>query len=685
MLLKNTQTEFLQKQETLENARVTLKKEFIGIDNSIDEIIDNVSSWYFLSDLQEKPVVINLWGLTGVGKTSLINRLVELINYENSYYRFDLGKKEGNSSFSSALDDLCDSDDDSPVIIALDEIQHSRTIEGPFKQEVKDDKNRLIWELIDSGKIQSIKWLRGLYHLEELTYKLTHLTKAGVVVKNGVVTKNIRLFRKEMDMVFDKKEGLRFIPFCEYDTIIDLAGKHFNIQLHQDLSKKILQMNALESILFLTNVVQIAKKPRIKNFTKAIIFTIGNLYEVYRMADNFSTEIDADEFHKRSKKITIPQVKQALKTRFRNEQIARLGNIHIIYPALDKKSYQKIIEMHLIQYANKLFDKLNLKIAFDTTVHNTIYNEGVYPTQGVRPVFTSIHQIIKSKITLFITEIYKQNIAVDVLSFATKNNILTCQYFYQSSLVFEKQEVIVTTINDARVNKKDDMQAITAVHESGHTVLSIVLLKTIPNVVYSITSDADNNGFMQAEINWEYISRKEIIPRVAMILGGYVAEELIFGKENLTTGAESDIQRATAFIISMFKHRGMGKTPVHYSLPVKDNEMSYHKNEDIEHEIKQTLEAAKLLAEITLKKEKKLLLKFSDYLSDNRMLKKEDIRKIYVHDNNQMVNLIENRKLLFYRNHLKQQVQENNLFINSKILETNTAISLNKNNKLQQQ
>ncbi len=71
---------------------------------------------------------------------------------------------------------------------------------------------------------------------------------------------------------------------------------------------------------------------------------MGNLDEAYAIGDNLSVDIDADEFNRLSKKIKCSKkLKKALQSRFRDEQIARLGNIHIIFPALDKKSYQKII------------------------------------------------------------------------------------------------------------------------------------------------------------------------------------------------------------------------------------------------------------------------------------------------------------------------------------------------------
>ncbi len=59
----------LEKKNLLDSAIVQLKSEFIGIDNVIDQIADAIGSWLFFPEMQEKPVIINLWGLTGIGKT----------------------------------------------------------------------------------------------------------------------------------------------------------------------------------------------------------------------------------------------------------------------------------------------------------------------------------------------------------------------------------------------------------------------------------------------------------------------------------------------------------------------------------------------------------------------------------------------------------------------------------------
>lgn len=647
---------FNEKRTILENARIVLKTEFIGIDRIIDEVIDNVSFWYILSDIQEKPIVINLWGLTGVGKTSLVIRLVELIDFKNKFFRFDLGEKSGTFSFRQSLNELCENTDTSPIIIALDEFQHSRTVIGPFRTEKNTDHNRMVWELIDSGIVQHIEWKRGLWQFEDYIKSLGHLLEAGVEVKNGNVISGKELFCKEMKEDPVENEVLLFVSESKYENIIDYAGIQLGLHLQQDVKKKLLGLSGPETIFFLKKVFNIGNSPSEKNFSKSLIFVLGNLDEAYTMSSNFSADMDADEFYKQSLKINIPKIKNALKQRFRDEQIARLGNIHIIYPALSRKAYLRIIQNELVKIADHLFNLTGLNIEFDETIIDLIYSEGVYPTQGVRPIFTTIHYVLKSKFTLFLSEILAKDLTPTKLLFSVKNKSLKCTYYSGNTAIYEKETFTNTTLQDLRKNRKDDLQSITAVHESGHAILSAVLLQIIPEVVYSISSDADNQGFVFSKLPWSYISRKELIPRVAMMLGGYVAEELIFGKENLTTGASGDIEKATEFLSIMFKKGGMGKTPISYGLPIQQDVDCYHDLKPVEEEIKGAIEKGLEMAKETIIKEKKLLLALSDYLSDNRMLKKPEIEAIINAHISKPIRFITNGELLFYRNHLKKSI-----------------------------
>ncbi len=107
--------------------------------------------------------------------------------------------------------------------------------------------------------------------------------------------------------------------------------------------------------------------------------------------------MNANEFHRQSAEITVTEVKQALQNRFRSEQIARLGNNHIIYPAFDEKSFYGIIRLELDKVKKKVAGTYGLNMLFDEKVERLIYEEGgVYPTQGTRPLFTTVHQIVNT-------------------------------------------------------------------------------------------------------------------------------------------------------------------------------------------------------------------------------------------------------------------------------------------------
>jgi predicted AAA+ superfamily ATPase len=133
--LQSLHKEILLKKEILDKARTQLKKEFIGIDQVIDEVINNISSWYFFPSLQSKPVIINLWGLTGVGKSSLVKRIAALTSFDEKYYQFDLrASKEREWEIKSQLENIYENVNGYPIIITLDEFQHARTLDETGKE-----------------------------------------------------------------------------------------------------------------------------------------------------------------------------------------------------------------------------------------------------------------------------------------------------------------------------------------------------------------------------------------------------------------------------------------------------------------------------------------------------------------------------------------------------------------------
>jgi len=274
-------------------------------------------------------------------------------------------------------------------------------------------------------------------------------------------------------------------------------------------------------------------------------------------------------------------------------------------------------------------------------------------------LFSTIHQIINTKLGKVVTEMILNNLKPTAIRFKAEKDMVVIDYLIKTEVIFSIKEKLVLNLDKLRKNNKDDIQAITAVHEAGHAILSIILLKTIPEVIFSTTADSENHGFVYTKFKWKYISRKEVIPRLAMFLGGYMAEKLIFGEENTTTGAEEDISNATLFITHMIKECGMGRLPaafqarhastVYYLHDIKDN---------INSEIEKLIHEALVLAERTLNEQESLLIKMADYLSDNRTMDKKRIKELV--DKHSigfnLTSIIENGDNLYYRKQLKTKL-----------------------------
>ena len=105
------------------------------------------------------------------------------------------------------------------------------------------------------------------------------------------------------------------------------------------------------------------------------------------------------------------------------------------------------------------------------------------------------------------------------------------------------------------IQEKDKKQ--TAYHEAGHAVASKNLETQDKVHQVSIIPRGRAGGFTMSlpDHDKAYISKREMIEDIVTMMGGRVAEEMIFGEIN--TGASSDIQRATKVATEMVTKYGM--------------------------------------------------------------------------------------------------------------------------------
>ena len=183
------QSTLQQKQEVLDHARLTLKTEFVGIDHVIDKIFTWIGPWYLFPNMQESPLVINLWGLTGVGKSSLVSQLAELIDFDKRHYRFDMGEISNNSKMNveDQLKDFSLMKNPEPFIISFDEFQYARTIDEG-QNELEKTEGRIVWKVLDNGTFDINLSNHGdLNRLSNMISEIEYSVNKGMKAINGKV------------------------------------------------------------------------------------------------------------------------------------------------------------------------------------------------------------------------------------------------------------------------------------------------------------------------------------------------------------------------------------------------------------------------------------------------------------------------------------------------------------------
>lgn len=185
----------------------------------------------------------------------------------------------------------------------------------------------------------------------------------------------------------------------------------------------------------------------------------------------------------------------------------------------------------------------------------------------------------------------------------------------------------------------DHEKRITAYHEMGHALVASLLLHADPIHKVSIISRGHAAGytlklpFEDRKLN----SRKEFLDDIAMSLGGYAAEQMIFG--DITTGASNDISVSTRLARSMVMKYGMSDKIGPIAYDSSEGKMPFEKSERNSSETMQSLidtEVAKIMTEALtrakqcLSENEKALHMMSEELVKVETLEREDFEKLLI-------------------------------------------------------
>jgi cell division protease FtsH len=189
------------------------------------------------------------------------------------------------------------------------------------------------------------------------------------------------------------------------------------------------------------------------------------------------------------------------------------------------------------------------------------------------------------------------------------------------------------------MSKKE--KKIVAYHEAGHAIVASLLPNADPvRRISIIPRGISALGYtLQLPTEDRYLMTKsELLDRLAVLLGGRVAEEIVFGE--ISTGAHNDLQRASDIATSMVKEFGMSeklgyvtfekeKKPLFLpSSLISSREYSEDTARQIDEEVKTIVDQAYQKVKKILTTQRDKLEELARLLLDKEVVEEEDLKKI---------------------------------------------------------
>lgn len=187
----------------------------------------------------------------------------------------------------------------------------------------------------------------------------------------------------------------------------------------------------------------------------------------------------------------------------------------------------------------------------------------------------------------------------------------------------------------------EESRKLTAFHEGGHALVAIHTDGALPVHKATIVPRGMALGMVTQlpDKDETSISRKQMLATLDVCMGGRVAEELIFGENEVTSGASSDLRQATSLAREMVTKYGMGNEVGLVTHDYKDDgrSMSSETRLLIEKEVKQFLERAYNNAKTILTTHNKELHALANALLEHETLSGTQIKTLLAQVRSQML------------------------------------------------
>ena len=703
----------MNKIEKLQETKTKLKSEFVGINEIIDKVIDSITPWYLTPEVLERPVVVSLWGLTGTGKTSLIRKLINYLDLSGKTLLFDCGEQGGSGDtrlFSEKLDELFEasqilendvrySEEELSKIgveinpeaevtrtnpldytFIFDEFQYLKTKNPTTGEEESRPEGRAIWSLMDSGLIDINSYNYKLKSLMDYLEDMEVFSESypGIEINDG------RFPREYVSLLKQQLSYYRWAEDEEEEEDKEASKKGYKVLFDEDFSFLIKKLNLLQKglgfkvgdklksftklsdfVLYIKDYIELISKPKVINCSKSLIFVLGNLDEAFDLTgEDLDPDIDADVYHELTSKVNCMDIKTALRKRFRDEQIGRLGNNIIIYPSLRRCDFEEIINRELQRIKNKFKNHNGIDITFSSRLKNLIYSEGCFPIQGVRPLFSTINYIVSPLLSLILMSEKKEQVILDVSgeNFNVPQIKLTVDSLGDKSRIGEK--IIQLNLGALRSPERCKKLGLQAIHEASHAVVYHLLTSKLPSAIIA-SNIFGSGGYMMNEVDTDSSTENvwELRNDIIVSLAGYYGERHFFEKDMCSLGASSDIDTVWRRLRDAYYQSGMS-TPMSFSeksVSIENTGLPFgfpvEENPKIHVDLLRFFEDCCEKTKEYIKDESYLIAKISEYLLENRSMSTKVFKK-FVEDYGKTFGEINIPDENYYTNTIKEYINE---------------------------
>lgn len=160
-----------------------------------------------------------------------------------------------------------------------------------------------------------------------------------------------------------------------------------------------------------------------------------------------------------------------------------------------------------------------------------------------------------------------------------------------------------------------------AYHEAGHAIIGVLMKEYDTVRKVSILPRGSTCGityFQPSTDDTGLYTKDYLLSRIKVALGGYAAEEIVYGKNNVTTGSSNDLEQTFTIAREMVTTYGM--SDVVGKMNIKPELMSYHISKCVDNEIRAIIDSCYYEVIRLLKKHRNKLDALKNILVDKEII-----------------------------------------------------------------